>query len=153
MLKVARQLTIACPPEEFLEFVMDPRRYTAVDDKIGKISWVRREGNVTQFKFRPKLPGMALPEPKAVSTMRLTPGRRVDVELRKRPQNTLQRWVATFRASFACEPAPEGVRVTRTVSFDFNPLVRWMFEPVLRRTLPVSLERELRLAQDVLETR
>jgi hypothetical protein len=37
------------------------------------------------------------------------------------------------------------------ISFDFNPMVRWMFEATLRRTLPESLERELRLAKKILE--
>jgi hypothetical protein len=41
--------------------------------------------------------------------------------------------------------------VTRAISFDFSPLVRWWVEPVLRRTLPASVERELRMAKQLLE--
>lgn len=152
MVKVTVERTISCSPEAFLEFVMAPKRYAEVDDKLGPISWVRRTGNVTEFKFRPKLPGMSLPEPMTISHMALTPGERVDVHLPRRPRNMLNRWVARFQACFVCERVDGGTMVRRTISFDFNPLLRWFFEPVLRRTLPGSVERELRLAQNVLES-
>jgi len=37
-------------------------------------------------------------------------------------------------------------------SLKFAPPLRWLVEPVLRRTLPVSVERELRLAKQLLES-
>ena len=46
---VVQRVTIACPPREFLEFVMDIERYAEVDDKIGPILWTRRQGNVVTF--------------------------------------------------------------------------------------------------------
>lgn len=143
--------TMDCSPETYLEFVMDVERYREVDDKIGRIVWTRRDGNLTEFKFKPRLPGMNMPEPSTISRMRLTPGRRIDVRLAPLPHNLANRMVSRFEASFACEPVDGRTRVTRMISFNFNPLVRWMFEPTLRRTLPESVERELRLTQTILE--
>lgn len=57
MLEARVTETIRCTPEELLDFVMDPERYAEVDEKIGTIDWVRREGNVTEFRFRGALPG------------------------------------------------------------------------------------------------
>jgi hypothetical protein len=94
---------------------------------------------------------MSLPEPNAVSQMTLTPGKRIDVRLAPPPRNRVNHFIATFRASWACVPDGDRTQVRRRISFDFNPLVRWIFEPVLRRTLAGSAERELRLAQQILE--
>jgi hypothetical protein len=151
VVEVEVERTIHCAPETFLEFVMDPERYQEVDDKIVRVLWKRREENLTEFKFKPRIPGMRLPEPPAVSQMRLTPGKRIDVRLAPPPQNRLNHFMATFRASWACAQDGDRTRVRRWVSFDFNPVVRWFFEPVLRRTLPRSVERELALAQQILE--
>lgn len=153
MASVEVEQVIDCTPETFLEFAMDVRRYAEVDDKLGRIVWVRREENLTEFKFHPKIPGQNLPEPATVSRMRLTPGRRIDIKLAPLPRNAVNHFVSTFRASFACEPVDGGTRVTRMVSFRFNPLLRWFFEPVMSRALPGSVERELRLAKDILERR
>jgi hypothetical protein len=152
MVKVELEETIACSPEAYLDFVMDVERYKEVDDKLGPILWTRRRGDVLEFKFRPKLPGFRLPEPGTISQMRLVPGRRIDVELAPLPHNALGRATSRFRASFACTPVDGGVRVTRMISFDFNPLIRWFFEPRLSRTLPASVERELRLSKKLLES-
>lgn len=65
--------TIRCKPDELLEFVMDIERYAEVDAKIRSLDWARREGELTEFKFRPKLPGVPLPSPKWVQQIRLTP--------------------------------------------------------------------------------
>lgn len=152
MVQVEVVRTIGCTPETYLEFVMDVERYREVDDKIGPIAWVRRQGNLTELKYKPRLPGMSMPEPYTVARMRLTPGERIDIRLAPLPRNLTNRLVSRFAASFACEPAAGGrTRVTRMVSFRFNPLVRWLFEPTLRRTLPGSVERELRLAKEILE--
>ena len=151
MVEVEVERTIDCAPETFLEFVMDPERYREVDDKIVRVLWQRREGNLAEFKFKPRIPGVGLPEPPAVSQMRLTPGKRIDVELAPPPRNRVNHFMATFRASWTCERDGDGTHVRRWLSFDFNPLVRWLFEPVLRRTLRPSAERELRLAKQILE--
>ena len=151
MVEVELQETIRCSPQVWLEFVMDVERYADVDDKIGPITWTRREDDIVRFKFRPRLPGLRLPALRIVSQMRLTPGRRIDVRLAPLPHNVIARFTSRFRAGFSCEPHDGGVQVTRTISFDFNPGVRWFVEPVLHRTLPGSVERELRLAKQILE--
>jgi Polyketide cyclase / dehydrase and lipid transport len=152
MVKVEEKESIRCSPEKFLDFVMDVERYIDVDDKIERIVWVRREDNLTEFKFQPRMPGMRMPEPPAISQLRLTPGERIDIALAPWPQNKFNHRIARFRASFACEPAGDRTTVTRVVSFQFIPLVRWFFEPILRRNLPASVRRELRLAKEVLES-
>jgi len=149
---VMRSETIRCRPERWLDLVLDVHQYAAVDDKMGPIKWVRRDGDLTEFRFTPRLPGLRLPQPAIVSQMRLVPGERIDVVLAPLPRNLSSRVVVRFRASFSCAAVPGGVRVTRMMSFRFAPPMRWLVEPVLRRTLPVSVERELRLAKQLLES-
>ena len=151
MLEVVRSETIRCAPQDWLDLVLDVHRYASVDDKIGRIRWVRRAGDVTEFLFTPLLPGVPLPGPAIVSQMRLVPGQRIDVELAPLPRNLLSRAAVRFGARFSCAPAPEGTRVTRSISFRFSPVVRWLLEPVVRRRLAASVERELRLARQLLE--
>src|SRR5439155_22651948 len=100
---VQMEQTIRCSPEEFLDFVMDIERYAEVDDKLGAFDWVRREGNLVEFKFRPILPGIPGPAPKMVARGRLTPGERIDVTLAPLPHNKLFNRLMTFAASFAVE--------------------------------------------------
>ncbi|PSK89608.1 carbon monoxide dehydrogenase subunit G [Murinocardiopsis flavida] len=153
MVEVTVAEVIRCTPEEFLAFVLDPEAYARVDDKIGAIDWVRREGDLTEFRFRPKLPGVPGPAPKLVSQMRLTPGERVDVRYAPLPQNRLNHRLSRFAASFAAAPADGGTRVTRTISIDFAPFARWLLEPILRRTLPADVAKEIHAAKAHLEAR
>ncbi len=151
MVAVTIERTIDCAPEAFLEFVLDVRRYAEVDDKIGRIRWVRRAPTRTEFKYQPKLPGMSMPEPNAVSRL-CRFGNRIEVALAPLPRNPFSRLVSRYRAGFECTPSDAGTVVRRTISFDFTPPVRRLFEPTLLRTLPVSVERELELAQRILES-
>jgi hypothetical protein len=153
MVEVVVSKDIQCAADEVLAFVMDPERYTQIDDKIGPIDWVRREGEVTEFRFRPKLPGIPGPAPKVVSRMRLIPGQRVSAEYAPLPQNKLAHRLSKFGASFVCVPSREGVQFTRTISIEVTPLVRWLVEPVLRRTLQKDVEREVQGVKDYLEGR
>lgn len=148
---VMRSETIRCRPQRWLDLVLGVHQYAAVDDKIGPIKWVRRDGDLTEFRFTPRLLGVPLPQPAMVSQMRLVPGKRIDVVLAPLPRNLSGR-VWSDWAWFSCEAIPECVRVTRMISFKFAPPLRWLVEPVLRRTLPVSVERELRLAKQLLES-
>jgi hypothetical protein len=151
MIRVTVERTVRCRPEEFLALVMDPERYARVDDKLGRIDWVRREGDVTEFRFRSRLPGLPGPAPKVVSRMRLTPGERVDVAYAPPPHNRLVRRVSSFAASFVCTPVDGGTRVARTIAIGFPPLLRPLVEPILRRTLRPDVEREVQGAKDLLE--
>ncbi|MEV6447989.1 SRPBCC family protein [Amycolatopsis sp. NPDC051716] len=150
MVEVTVEEVVSCTPEAFLALVMDPRRYAEVDRKLGRIDWVRADGDVAEFRFRSVLPGLG-PGPKIVSRMTLTPGRRVDVRLPDRPENRLARRLSTFEASFECVPAGEGIRVRRRIAFGFVAPLRWLVEPVLRRRLPADVEAEVKGAKRLLE--
>lgn len=151
MVLVVVEREIRCTPEAFLALVLDAEGYAGVDAKLGRIDWVRRDGNVVDFQFRSRLPGVSGPSPRVVSRMRLTPGKRVDVEYAPPPWNRFVRRVSTFSASFVCEPAGNGTRVIRTIEMRFAPLLRWYVEPILRRTLPPDVESEIAGAKELLE--
>jgi hypothetical protein len=145
--------TVACTPDEFLEFVMDIEQYAEVDEKIRPIYWSRRDGNTVEFQFRPKLPGLPLPAPKLVQRVELTPGRRIDITNAPLPHNQLGNRMSDFRASFICEPVDGGTRVTRTVEMTFPALVKWLIEPLLKRRLSAAVASELTQAKAHLEQR
>jgi hypothetical protein len=151
MVKAQAQRIMACAPDEFLAFAMDVERYAEADDKLGPFDWVRREGNRVQFKFRPAMPGLPGPAPKMVAQGVLVPGERIDVGLIALPQNKLWHRLMRFDASFACEPADGGTLVTRTMSAELHPMVRWLVEPILRRELPGNIETELERAKAIIE--
>jgi hypothetical protein len=151
MIRVTVERIVRCTPAEFLALVMDAERYATVDDKLGRIDWVRREGDVTDFRFRSRLPGLPGPALTVVSRMRLTPGERVDVEYAPSPHNRLVRSLSTFAASFTGKAVDGGTRVTRTFEVGFRPPFGWLVEPVLRRTLPADIEREVQGAKELLE--
>lgn len=151
MVEVELEERIRCSPEAWLEFVLDVHRYAEVDDKIGPIQWTRRRGNLVEFKFCPRLPGVNLPALRIVSRMLLTPGTRIDVRLAPVPRNMISRLASRFEASFSCSVHDNGIRVRRAISFDFAPPLRSWVEPVLRQTLPASVERELCLSKAALE--
>jgi hypothetical protein len=153
MVEARAQQTIACSPDEFLEFVLDVERYAEVDDKLGRFDWVRREGNNVEFKFRPAMPGIPGPSPKMVACGVLTPGERVDVGLAPLPKSKLWHKLMKFNASFVCEPVENGTLVTRTMSIELTPAVRWLVDPVLRRTLPKNIESEIEKAKAYIEQR
>lgn len=142
-MKVIVTRSIDCSPTQLLEFVMDVERYTIIDDKIGPIFEVDRHGLVCEFTFRPRLPGIPGLGPTTVSRMVLTPGERIDISLAPPPRNRISRRLATFGASFACVPEHGGTRLTRMFSIEFPPPLRWILEPVLRRTLRPDVEYEL----------
>lgn len=151
MLTVQAVTTIACTPDELLEFVMDVERYATVDSKIRPIRWVRREGDVTEFGFRPRFLG--LPGPTTVSRMRLTPGQRIDVVLPGRPHNRTTRLLSDFDASFVCTPVEGGTHLVRTLNYRFRAPLKWVVEPALRGYLAADVRNEVALAKDHLEQR
>lgn len=151
MLEARVTETIRCTPEELLDFVMDPERYAEVDEKIGTIDWVRREGNVTEFRFRGALPGLPGPAPKIVSRMRLTPGERVDAGPPRIPANRLANLMAEVSASWVCEPVDGATKVTRTQRVQLKGPLKWVMEPMLSRALQPDVEVEIRQAKAYLE--
>lgn len=147
MIRVQETATVACRPDEFLEFVMDIERYAEVDDKIAPILWARRSDDLTEFACRPKLAGIR--QPKVVQELRLTPGERVDVALAAKPRNRMAHAMAEFEASFVCSPASSGgTTVVRTLQFRLRPAVAWLLGPLLRRRLPGEVRDEIRRATE-----
>nr|WP_232666973.1 hypothetical protein [Pseudonocardia sp. TRM90224] len=41
--------------------------------------------------------------------------------------------------------------MTRTMAVQLNPVVRWLIEPILRRTLPANIEAEVERAKAYVE--
>lgn len=152
MVRAETTRTIRCTPDEFLELVMDIEAYAEVDDKIRPIYWSARTGNVLEFQFRPKLPGLPIPAPKLVQRVELTPGRRVDVTNAPLPHNKIGNRISTFRASFVCEPSDGATVVTRTIEMTFPAPVRWLVEPILRRRLQAAVNDEIDRAKHRLES-
>src|SRR4051794_25003616 len=140
--------TFECTAEEYLAFVLDVERFREVDDKLGPIDWVRTEGPVTEFRFRPKMPMMPW-SPKVVSQMTLTPGKRIDIQYAPKPQNRLARALSSFSAFFACEPIEGGIHVTRSVTISLPAPLRPIERLTLGRQLQTSVERELELTRAV----
>lgn len=140
----------SCSADEYLSFVLDVERYRQVDDKLGPIDWVRRDGNVTEFRFRPKMP-LTPWSPKVVSQLTLTPGERIDIAYAPKPQNRLAHLLSSFSAFFACEPADEGIRVTRSVTISLPRPLGLVERATLGRHLQASVERELELSHQLLE--
>ena len=143
--------TIRCTPEVFLDLVMDIERYAEVDDKIRPVYWSRRIGNVLEFQFRPKLPGLPVPTPKFVQRVVLTPGKRVDITNAPLPRNKIGNRMSRFNASFVCNPADGMTTVTRTIEMTFPAPMRWLLEPVLKRRLQAAVEDEMDRATARLE--
>lgn len=142
--------TFSTTADEFLAFVIDVERYREVDDKLGPIDWVRTEGTVTEFRFRPKMPLMPW-SPKVVSRMTLIPGERIDIEYAPKPQNRMARALSTFSAFFACAPAEGGIHVTRSVTISLPAPLRPIERLTLHRRLQASVERELALTRSVFD--
>ncbi len=109
------------------------------------IDWVRTDGLVTEFRFRPTLPGLP-GAPQTVSRMTLTPGRRIDIAYAPSPANRIVRHLSSFRACFECEPDGERTRVTRSLSLGLPRFLRAVEVPLLRSLLQRSIDRELDLA-------
>jgi hypothetical protein len=149
MLKVDATEIFPCTPDELLDFVMDVERYALVDRKLRPVLWTRRDGNLLEFAFRPRLAG--LPAPRTVARMRLTPGHRIDIELAPPPANRLTRLASDFDASFVCTPVEDGTRLVRTLNFRFLPPLRWLAEPLLRRPLTADVQEEVRLAKEYIQ--
>ncbi|WP_169811604.1 SRPBCC family protein [Nocardia shimofusensis] len=149
---VVRQL-MKCSPDEYLDFVMDVERYAEVDDKITSLSWIRREGDVVRFRFRPALPGLPRPMPKMVLQLTLVAGERIDLRLAPLPMNKFGNRVMTYTGSFVCTPADGGTLVTSSTTLEVIPALRWLVEPILRRTLPANFQAEIEHAKSYIEAR
>jgi hypothetical protein len=152
MAHVEVERTIHCPPQRFLELALDVQGYARFDDRVASVQAVRRvDAELVEVVYRPRLPGLPLPEPPVVALLTVEPGRRIDVALAPPPANRLQHRMARYTASFAGEPDGDGTRARRTVSYEFARPLRWLFEPIVKRGLARSVAREMDQVKAYLE--
>lgn len=136
------------PPEGIIDFVMDLKEYSKVDDKLGKIYWVKPapDGNGVFVRFRPKLMGM--PGPNTTQRVVATPDHRIEI-------TGVPGWtdaMVTFHAYFRCEPVEGGTKVVRGLNFKFSKAMSWMMDGAVTRWLAKSIPKELSNAKEYLES-
>ena len=148
MAEARRTATLRCTADEYLRFVLDVERYRQVDDKLGPIDWVRTDGDVTEFRFRPT--GLLPWSPKVTSRMTLTPGQRIDICYAPGPGNRRAQALSTFAARFVVEPVVEGIEVTRCITVSLPSLARPLERLTIGRRLQASVDRELALTPSAL---
>lgn len=140
------RLFINRSPHDIAEFVLDLRRYSEVDAKLGDIHWVRRDGNTVTFRFQPVLLGLSGP----ATTQRVVladDGSRINIS--GEPAWTDK--IARFSAFFRFDEADGGTWVTRHVQFDFAKLLSPVLDPVFSKWLARDVREELAGAKRVLE--
>lgn len=132
--------------KEFADFVADLESYRQVDAKLGKIYWVRRDGNEVLFRFRPRLLGLPGP-PTTQRVVIAEDGTSIRI-------SGLPSWtdrLARFSAYFLLAETDGGTWVTRRVEFTFGRPVAWLLDPVFGRWLAKDVAAELAAAKRALE--
>lgn len=141
------RLFISRSAGEIADFVLDLNRYQAVDAKLGRIYWVRRDGNEVTFRFQPKLLG--LPGPPTIQRVLLAEdGSKILIG----GQPSWTDKVAVFSAYFLFEEAEGGTWVTRHVEFRFAKPLAALLDRLFRKWLVRDVESELAGAKRVLES-
>jgi hypothetical protein len=134
---------IACSPRQVLELVLDVERYRLADRKVGRVHWVRRDGNHGQVKHNGRLLG--LPTPPIVLAFTLTPWSRLDFEIVTAP------WpLRGFQGVFTCEETAHGTRVMHRECFTLHPLAG-LLDPLFGAWLARDTPREVTRIRRLLE--
>jgi len=129
--------TVAVPPGDVFDFVLDLRRYRQADRKIGRIGSTHRDGNTGTATFSGRIRG--LPGPSGTYPFTLTESRlQFDS-----PIGGPARWFLDFEGSFDCQVVAEGTVVTHREVFAFKRPWRWVVEPLLRRWLEADTAEEM----------
>lgn len=132
---------IRASAREVLEFVPDVERYRRADRKIGRVHWVRRDGDHGQVKHNGRLLGLA----PIVLAMTLTPWTRLQFTFVSAP------WpLAAFEGLFTCEETLEGTRVLHRERFALHPLAR-VLDPLFSAWLAADTPQEGRRIKHLLE--
>jgi hypothetical protein len=129
--------TVAVPPSEVFEFVLDLKRYREADRKIGRVGPMQRTGDSGTVRFSGRikgLPGPAGTYPFTVSASRLQFGS---------PVAGPARWFLDFEGTFDCVVTAAGTVVTHREAFDFKKPWRWLAEPLLRQWLETDTAEEM----------
>lgn len=132
------------PAKDILEFVLDVDQYRLADHKIGRVYYVRREGDRGEVRHVGKLAG--IPGPTVVLGFRLTRYSRLDFHGISVP------WpVRGFEGSFTCEETSEGTHVVHRECFSFGPIAGRIFKVLfgswLKRDTPAEVIRMKRLLE------
>ncbi len=140
------ELVIDYPPQGIIDFVMDLNEYRKVDDKLGKIYWIKPapDGNGVYVHFGPKLMGM--PVPSTTQRVVATPDHRIEI-------TGVPSWtdsMVTFHAYFRCEPVEGGTKIVRGLNFRFSKAMSWMMDGAVTRGLAKSIPKELANAKEYL---
>jgi hypothetical protein len=137
--------TVAVPPNEVFEFVLDLNRYRQADRKIGRVGPIHRNGDrgTVRFSGRIKgLPGPAGTYPFTVTASRLKFGS---------PIAGPACWFLDFEGTFDCEVTAAGTVVTHREVFNFKRPWRWLAEPLLRRWLEADTAEEMVRFKELVE--
>ena len=131
-------------PKEILEFVLDVDRYRQADLKIGRVHYVKREGNQGEVRHDGRLMGMRAPQ--VVLGFTLIPYSRLDFRGIRVP------WpLKGFDGFFTCAESPEGTVVVHRECFVFGPVGGRIFKLVLGRWLQQDTPAEVLRMKYLLE--
>ncbi len=126
------------PAREIIEFVLDLRSYQRVDAKLGRVYWVRRDGDTVLFRFQPRLLG--LPGPPTTQQVELAEDER---SIRVGGLPSWSDRLVRFAASFTFTPEDGGTWVERRVELHFaKPLAALLDRPIttwLANDVPTEL--------------
>jgi len=123
---------------------LDVDQYRLADHKIGRVYYVRRDGNRGEVRHVGKLVG--IPGPAVVLGFTLTPYSRLDFRSVRVP------WpVRGFEGSFTCEETSSGTHVVHRECFIFGPIAGRIFKALfgswLKRDTPAEVMRMKRLLE------
>ncbi|HWC14878.1 MAG TPA: ester cyclase [Actinomycetota bacterium] len=147
MIEGVATATIARPPKDVLEFVLDLKRYSEADHKFHRIHYVKRHNDHGEAKYSGRLRG--IPTPTEVQEWMLEPYTRL--EFKSRPSL----WpgiIARFEGSFDCEETHDGTLVRHREAFEFKPPFSWLAIPFLRSWLQRDVEDEVVRLKNLLES-
>jgi hypothetical protein len=135
---------IRCDPNQVLDFVLDVDRYRQADHKIGRLRYMRREGNIGQVRHGGRFLG--IPAPAATLSFELTPSSTLVFRGVSVP------WpLRGFYGSFTCEPTPRGTQVTHEECFIFGPISGRVFRTLFGQWLAGDTQAEVLRMKHLLE--
>ena len=131
--------------EDVMRFVLDVERYRRADHKIGRVHWIRAEGNRGEVRHGGRF--MGLPAPAVTLGFDLEPYSRLNFTGVKTP------WpLRGFEGFFTCEKTSDGTRVVHRECLEFGPIVgralRPLVGPWLARDTPAEVERIKRILEE-----
>ncbi len=130
--------------KDVLEFVLDVNQYRRADLKVGRVHWIRRDGNTGLVRHGGRF--MGLPAPPATLSFKLTPYSRLDFRGEEMP------WpLRGFDGFFTCDPTPEGTRVTHRECFLLGPIIGPAIKALLGGWLASDTAAEVERIKGILE--